>query len=129
MLAIDTNVIVRYLTGDDVQQAARARAIIDGNEVFVPTTVLLESEWVLRSAYGFRPNRILERLRAFAGMPQVTLEDEALAAHAIDLARSGIDFADALHLTRAWDCEAFVTFDQRLAKRSTGVGGPKIRMP
>jgi predicted nucleic-acid-binding protein len=48
MLAIDTNLIVRYLVGDDLGQAARARRLIDNNDnnnVFVCTTVLLETEW------------------------------------------------------------------------------------
>jgi predicted nucleic acid-binding protein len=53
MLAIDTNLIVRYLVGDDLGQAARARRLIDNNDVFVCTTVLLETEWVLRSVHGF----------------------------------------------------------------------------
>ena len=45
MLAIDTNLIVRYLTGDHPRQSAKAKALIDGNDVFVCTTVLLEAEW------------------------------------------------------------------------------------
>ena len=53
MRAVDTNVIVRYLTGDDEVQATRARAVVDAGQVFVSTTVLLESEWVLRSVYAF----------------------------------------------------------------------------
>ena len=52
MLAIDTNVIVRYLTGDHPQQARKARTLIESEHVFVCTTVLLETEWVLRSVYG-----------------------------------------------------------------------------
>ncbi len=48
MLAIDTNVIVRYLVADDREQARRARELIDGGRVFIATTVLLETEWVLR---------------------------------------------------------------------------------
>lgn len=129
MLAIDTNVIVRYLTGDDPQQAARARAVIDKNEVFVSTTVLLEAEWVLRSAYRFRGTHVLEALRAFAGLPRVALEDEIRTARALDLAMTGIDFADALHLCHANECEAFVTFDERLVRRTEQLGGPKVRTP
>ena len=49
MLAIDTNLIVRYLTGDHPKQSAKAKALIDGNDVFVCTTVLLEADWVLRT--------------------------------------------------------------------------------
>jgi predicted nucleic acid-binding protein len=52
MLAIDTNLIVRYLTGDHPEQSPKARALIDSEDVFVCTTVLLETEWVLRSVYG-----------------------------------------------------------------------------
>ena len=53
MRAVDTKVVVRYLTGDDPGQSAGARTVIDAGDVFVGTTVLLEGEWVLRSVYGF----------------------------------------------------------------------------
>jgi hypothetical protein len=42
MLAVEPNLIVRYLTGDHPGQSAKARAVIDGEDVFVSTTVLLE---------------------------------------------------------------------------------------
>jgi predicted nucleic-acid-binding protein len=96
MLAIDTNLIVRYLTGDHPQQAAQAKTLIDGEDVFVCTTVLLETEWVLRSVYGFARARLAEALRGFAGLPRVTLEDAALAAKALGWMGRGLDFADAL---------------------------------
>ena len=51
MLAFDTNIIVRYLTGDHPQQSRKAKALIDSEHIFVCTTVLLETEWVLRSVY------------------------------------------------------------------------------
>src|SRR5690349_13244724 len=98
MLAIDTNLVVRYLTGDHPRQSPRARKLIDGEQVFVAVTVALEAEWVLRSVYDYRPADVARALRAFAGLPTVTLEDEALVATAIDLAEKGMDFADALHL-------------------------------
>jgi len=53
MLAVDTNVIVRYLTRDDAAQFAKADALVKNNDVYVCTTVLLETEWVLRRGYGF----------------------------------------------------------------------------
>jgi predicted nucleic-acid-binding protein len=129
VLAVDTNVIVRYLTGDDPQQSARARIIVENNDIFVSTTVLLETEWVLRGAYRFAAAQVLDRLRAFAGLPRVALEDEDHAARALDLAASGIDFADALHLVHAIDCEAFVTFDERLVRRTSRLRIPKVRVP
>jgi predicted nucleic-acid-binding protein len=84
MLAIDTNLMVRYLTADHPEQSARAKALIEGAEVFVCTTVMLETEWVLRSAYGFATDQIAPAIRAFAGLPQVSVEDPALIALALD---------------------------------------------
>ena len=77
MRALDTNVVVRFLTGDDRRQATRARAAIERGEVFIATTVFLESEWVLRSAYGFLPGRIAEAFRGLAGLPGVSVDDPA----------------------------------------------------
>ncbi len=122
MRAIDTNVLVRFLTGDDPEQSRRARAIVETGEVYVSTTVLLETEWVLSSAYDFEAARILAAFEAFAGLPGVAIEDADLLALAIALGREGLDFADALHLGRAQGCEAFVTFDRKLVKGAKGLG-------
>jgi predicted nucleic acid-binding protein len=129
MLAIDTNLIVRYLTNDHPEQSAKARDLIDGAEVFVGTTVLMETEWVLRSVYGFAAARLVSALRAFAGLPLVTLEDSNLAARALDWMERGMDFADALHLANADGCEAFLSFDQRFARAAKRVGAMKVRAP
>ena len=111
MRAVDTNVVVRYLTGDDPGQAARARAVIDAGNVFVSTTVLLESEWVLRSVYGLSRTEVAAALRAFAGLPGLSVESPAVLSEALDHAERGMDFADALHLGAAARCEALLTFD------------------
>ena len=129
MLAIDTNVVVRYLTGDDPDQSVRARRIVDGEAVFVTTTVLLETEWVLRGAYGYRGVRLAGALTAFAGLPTVTLEAPIVAAAALGALAQGVDFADALHLAGARDCAAFVTFDKAFAKAADGLGGVPVRTP
>lgn len=128
MLAVDTNVIVRYLTGDDAEQFAKASALIRGEDVYVSTTVLLETEWVLRGAYRFGRERISAALAALAGLPRVTLEDPASAAKALDWTRRGMDFADALHLAKAERCDAFVSFDQHLAAVANGVSVVKVRL-
>jgi len=129
MLAIDANLIVRYLVGDDVGQAARARRLIDNNDVFVGITVLLETEWVLRSVYGFSAARCAKALSGFAGMPRTTVEDPAAALKALEWMRQGLDFADGLHLAKAEGCEAFMSFDQELAKAANALGGIKVRTP
>jgi predicted nucleic-acid-binding protein len=129
MLAIDTNLIIRYLVGGDLGQAARARRLIDNNDVFVCTTVLLETEWVLRSVYGFPAAQCAKALSDFAGLPRVRLEDATAAAKALGWIRQGMDFADGLHLAKAEGCEAFISFDQDFAKAANALGGTKVRTP
>jgi len=129
VLAVDTNIIVRYLTADHPEQFAKASALIHGEDVYVCTTVLLETEWVLRRGYRFSRGQIIVALTAFAGLPRVTLEDPALAAKALDWMRRGMDFADALHLAKAAGCEAFVSFDQRFAAVANALSEVKVRAP
>ncbi|MGC2203757.1 MAG: type II toxin-antitoxin system VapC family toxin [Stellaceae bacterium] len=129
MLAVDTNIIVRYLTADHPEQFAKASALIHGEDVFVCTTVLLETDWVLRRGYRFNRDQIIAALSAFAGLPRVTLEDPASAAKALEWMRSGMDFADALHLAKAEGCEAFVSFDQRFAAIANGLSEVNVRAP
>lgn len=129
MLSVDTNVVVRYLvTDDDPRQSERARTLIDGQPVFVPLTVILETEWVLRSNYRLSRESISEAFRAFAGLANVKLEAEAAVARAIAWSGAGIDFADALHVAATHDTEAFVTFDRRLVKRSKTLAGTNVRL-
>ncbi len=127
MLAIDTNIVVRYLTADHPEQSPKAKALVDNEDVFVPTTVLLETEWVLRSVYGFAPARIVTSLAAFAGLPRVTLENAALAAKALGWTLKGMDFADALHLAAAQGCDGFASFDRRFAKAAKEHSGIEVR--
>jgi predicted nucleic-acid-binding protein len=129
MLAIDTNLIVRYLTGDHRVQSGRARKLIDASDVFVSTTVLLETEWVLRSVYGFAHAQVAKALRAFAGLPNITVEDPGLAAQALAWMDAGMDFANALHLSKSAGCEAFISFDRKFARLAGRVGAPKVREP
>jgi len=118
MIAVDTNVLVRFLVRDDPAQAARAAALIRANEIWVCKTVLLETEWVLRSLYGFSPEHLAEALRSLAGLPTIFLEDELVIAKALDWFREGLDFADALHLASARDAKRFATFDRKLARQA-----------
>jgi predicted nucleic-acid-binding protein len=129
MLAIDTNLIVRYLVGDDAGQAAKARKLIDNNDVFVCTTVLLEAEWVLRSVYGFSARQCAKALADFAGLPRVALEDAAAVAKALGWMGQNVDFADGLHLAKAEDCDAFISFDRDFARAANALGGIKVRAP
>jgi predicted nucleic-acid-binding protein len=73
--AIDTNIVVRILTGNDPEQAVRARAVVEAGDVYVPTTVILESFWVLSRRFGFSRAQTAVALRSFATLESVTLDD------------------------------------------------------
>lgn len=129
MLAIDTNIIVRYLTADHLEQSSKAQALINDHDVYVSRTVMLESEWVLRSVYGYSGVETCRALRAFAGLPRVTVETPALLAAALDQAEAGMDFADALHLAAAGECEAMMTFDQKFIRSARTAGINTVKQP
>ena len=129
MLAIDTNLIVRFLVADHPTQSAKAKALISGEDVFISSTVVLETAWVLRGVYGYSNELLSAALAAFAGLPRVTLEEPAIVAQALDWTTGGIDFADALHLAKARGCEGFVSFDRKFAKVANRVSDIKVRVP
>ncbi len=129
MIAIDTNVVVRYLVADDLEQFRRATAVIEGEPVYICSTVVLEVEWILRSIYLVERPAILRALRIFAALPTVAIEDPAIIAQALDWAEQGMEFADALHLAGASSCDAFASFDRDLAKAARKVGALEVRAP
>jgi predicted nucleic acid-binding protein len=130
MFAVDANVVVRCLTGDDVRQAPGARNFVDRNEVLVLSTVLIECEWVIRSVYRLAPARIAALLRQFAGLPTVSIERPEAFAQALDWFGRGMDFADAMHLAIAaeTDCEALATFDRKLAAAARKARAGRIKV-
>jgi predicted nucleic-acid-binding protein len=127
--AVDTNILVRFLTADDPKQAKVARRVMQAGDIFIGVTVILETEWVLRAGYGFAPDRIATGLRGIGGLPGITLEEPVEVAQALDWMTEGMDFADALHLARSSHCSAFLTFDKKLATRAKGNASVIVVMP
>ena len=123
MRVVDTNVVVRILVDDDRAQAERAAALLTEGEVLVLKTVLLESEWVLRSVYRLRRRRIASALRGLLGLPGVTVEDPSAVARALDWLDQGMDLADALHLASSPPGATFVTFDRALVRQAALLDG------
>jgi predicted nucleic-acid-binding protein len=121
VIALDTNVLGRFLTRDDPRQAVRARALIETGAVFVPRTVVLETEWVLRAIYGFERRAIAAGLERLLALPAVAIEDGPRVASALAWYGQGLDFADALHLASSAQAEAFATFDRALRRRARAV--------
>jgi predicted nucleic-acid-binding protein len=128
-IAVDTNIVVRFLVNDDAAQAARARALIAANPVFIAVTVLLETEWVLRAAYGFASADIARFLRALLGLAEVRISDPEAIAQALSAYEAGLDFADALHLSLLGEAGSFATFDRRFAKKARSLQPRPILVP
>ena len=122
MLAVDTNILVRLFADDDPDQAARAAALVRDNSIWIPKTVLLETEWVLRRVYGYDRDRVAEALARLAGYKNIQFEDEGAVMAALELMAAQLDFADALHVASSSQASTFVTFDEQLAKRSKQIG-------
>jgi predicted nucleic-acid-binding protein len=123
VIAVDTNVIVRVLTLDDLDQAPRARALLEDGPALVPNSVVLETEWVLRSIYRFERLAIFDGITRLLGLPGVELEDPRGVARALEWYRDGLDFADALHLGSSGSAEAFATFDGALRRKAGALIG------
>jgi predicted nucleic-acid-binding protein len=116
-LALDTNVLVRLLVDDDPAQAEQAAALIDASAAcFVPITVVLELEWVLRGAYRLPCETVISAFEGLLAIRHLHLEQEELVRRALEWHRQGMDFADALHLARTEGCGALISFDRHLAR-------------
>ncbi|MGH7061454.1 MAG: type II toxin-antitoxin system VapC family toxin [Stellaceae bacterium] len=117
-IALDTNVLVRYLTWDDEEQAIEAADAIEGaDEIVVPTIVLCELVWVLKRAYRYAGPDIIGILRRLVALCAVEIERPSAEAGIAMLARGG-DFADGVvryEADRA-NCGRLVTFDQGFAR-------------
>lgn len=118
MRAVDTNVLVRALVGDDAAQSARAVFLMSEHEIFVPVTVMLELEWVLRSRYGYAPKLVAQALEKVASLGNVVVGERAAVLKAVGRVAQGWDFADALHHALAAGCDDFATLDADLARRA-----------
>ena len=118
MRALDTNVLVRALVQDDAAQGRRAEACVSTQPVYVPVTVILELEWVLRSRYGYSPKAIAGAMEKLAVLENAVVGEQAAVVAAARRMRQGWDFADALHHALAAGCDDFATFDANLARRA-----------
>ena len=121
-VAIDTNVLVRYLTEDDEAQAAAAAKMIEAaSAVLVSTLVLAETTWVLRRAYKYSPMEVAAALRGFINAQGVEV-DEAAAESGLRFLAQGGDFADGIiaHEAKRHRCDCLVTFDRKFAQLSNG---------
>lgn len=121
-IAIDTNILVRFLTHDDEAQYQEAYELFQHPHLYVATTVFLETEWVLRYSYKYDATEIIRAFRMVLGLPNIEAEDVGRLASALTWHQSGMDFADALHLASSQECSIFYTFDREFVKTSRNKG-------
>lgn len=129
MIAVDTNVLVRLLTNDDLGQARRAADIMQSSQVLIAKSVMLETEWVLRHAYGVDKKDIRRGFLNLMGLPNVKTEDSRSLTLAISWYGLGMDFADALHLASSAEAKEFATFDKSLAKKAKQLQAAAVILP
>lgn len=120
--AADTNILVRFLTMDDQRQSRTAEEIVRAG-LFVPHSVLIETEWVLRSGYRWNAARINEEFTDFLAIEGIEVDQPDALLWALDRHKAGADWADMLHLIASTGHTVFVTFDRELAAHA-GPGSP-----
>jgi len=122
--ALDTNVLVRYLVEDDAVQVATARRFIrrcvtEGQALFIPVTVSLELEWVLRSNFGFGKDAVVQTLSDLLSSTELSFESERALEVALLLYKEGsADYSDCLHIALAVEAgeQPLWTFDKVASK-------------
>jgi predicted nucleic-acid-binding protein len=122
MAALDTNVLVRLIVGDDRRQASAAEGLVASEPCTVSASVLMECEWVLRGSYRLEAELIAASFRDLLALENIDALDPVLTQQALQGYEAGLDFADALHAAQRRDGERFVTFDRQLARRAPKAG-------
>ncbi|HYB50929.1 MAG TPA: type II toxin-antitoxin system VapC family toxin [Burkholderiaceae bacterium] len=124
MASLDTNVLVRWLIKDDERQLAVVQTVFEAaahreEPLFVPLTVVLELEWVLRSRYGFGKTAILAVFNALLETREIEFHEEGAVERAIHAYRLGrAEFTDCLHMgiSGAFERTPLLTFDVAAAR-------------
>jgi predicted nucleic-acid-binding protein len=121
MRSVDTNVLVRALTGDDAVQSPAARAFIKSNApVWIPQIVLAETIWVLESVYDCGKAQLLDALKGIIDNKDLALEDPTIARAAVALyeskGKAGFDDFLILEIARKAGHLPLATFDKALGK-------------
>lgn len=137
MIALDTNILARFYVDDPADpEAAKQRRIAhrlltESPHVFVPLTVILELEWVLRAFYGFGAEDFVRVVNHLLGLSNVSVEEWSRISDALAWHTEGLDFADALHLLASSRCTEFLSFDDRkFARRAKRLGiAPAVVVP
>jgi len=123
MLAVDTNILIRFLIDDTPEQAVAVKALFSREIIWIAKTVLLESAWALENLYGLAEGDIRESFLRLLRLENVRVEDDSSVLAALMLMEHGVELADAMHLTSRPDAACgFVSFDRALVRRASRAG-------
>lgn len=132
MIVLDTNVLVRVITKDDIDQARQAFALLQGPGPFwIRRVVLLETAWTLKSRYGYARAQVSQSLHVLVALEGVEVEARDRVRRALALYTAGMDFGDALIAARAPQGATVATFDTGFVKkveRAEGEDLPPTRL-
>lgn len=120
---VDTNILVRHLTGDPPAQARRATAFLaTADEILLADLVVAELVYVLESFYAVGRSEVAELVRAVVAFPSVVVLDLDLLLRAVEIYEvHGLDFADAYLVASAETSGvgAVASFDRSIDKVGT----------
>lgn len=117
-ITVDTNVLFRVFFKDGSPQWKSVAELFEANRVVIIPTVLLETEWVMRSIARFPRARISELFHSMLTSSDFIVTDRERIENALRAFDAGMDFADALHLCLSDEATTFVTFDRDLKRRA-----------
>jgi predicted nucleic acid-binding protein len=120
---LDTNVLIRHLTGDPPAQARRASAFLQRTEeLLLPDLIVAEVVYVLESFYEVERQRVAELVRAIIGFPAIVVVDEPLLLRALEVYEvDRLDFAEAYLVAsaEASGVETIASFDREIDRVAT----------
>jgi predicted nucleic-acid-binding protein len=120
MIGIDTNILVRYFTQDNLEQAQIVEQIIDNyatspNSLFINNIVMCELIWVLESGYKYSKEAISAVIKQMLSTEEFAFENQELLWLALNqYNQNKLDFSDALigAINKDFGCSETLTFDQ-----------------
>ena len=120
---IDTNVLVRHLTGDPPEMAARATAYLSREtELLLTDLVVAETVYVLESFYEVPREQVAESIRSLLAMSSMVAVDTALLLRSIEVYESErLDFAEAylLACAESTGINVIASFDKSIDRVGT----------